>query len=1033
MGKLTLVKAIDSYSASLQVIRDLANFCHLDQENIVIVPDKYSLITEKLIFSELNITSTLNIKVMGINRFASLLLTSANLPTKTISTNKELILLGKVVLQEKENFLFFPKEISDISFLKLLKNTISQLKTSMIYPIDLEPIIDADKKMHDIYLVYKGYENLKGTSMDLADFIDEFVKAEQCFKIDESRIYFCFFDSLTRQGLNILSMLLRRCKSVEFALVQPEENQKNKFLYDSNLYKNILDIASQQNDIVEEVETGSSNFVSNFIAKNIYLTSPKRLEIDDFLNTYECSSTSEIAQMIAKDIRYQIVNGKRYNDLVVGLSSLGEKYQIFKRVFDEYDIPAFFDKENTMNQTLLIQFIDGIISCRGVEKVSVLKNLCFNPFLNIDQEFRQNIFAFLDKYKNISLDLDVAAFQTEQDEQIYFQINELINKLQLNIENQTSACALINKIIKKLELFECEQTCKKLESYFVEIGDFEHQKIYEKIYEKTLKLLNDFIDEAGEVVDAVDNYKLLLDNVFEATKMATLPLGVDCVYVADVSNCFIESNKILYLAQANIDQMPEFQKDVGLLSDKDISRFSKYIKVDPTIRTINQRKRMKLCSTLCVPQQKINIFYSSRDSQGKEYPKATFVSCLQKMFPDCKQVDFIKTISNLKNGKKELIKYLTSGNSQNEIEFSSLYQSLKKADKNIDLITQNINYQNTIKNLNNSKELFFKNDRVSVSQMETYAKCPFGFFLKYGLKLKEENPLDFDPVTIGKIEHYVFEKYYKNHKGADTKIAVNKIFEELKDFREYKPLFAHKKFSSIIDNLKKECVITLDRQNFEQSLSKFEISEKDIENRLKNCTLKFMFTGKKLSLSGVVDRVDRHGNDFVVIDYKTGEVETSPEDVLYGNKIQAYVYSKALTNDNNRAVGALYVPVKAKIKKNAPYFEGVIIEDVVTDFDPTLKNEQKSILLRVKKKSDGSISKVGNTTISKEQFEELQNYSISLIQKNLSNIEQGYIYCSPLENACTYCKYGGICKFDILSGNKARKQKAIKRQSESSN
>ena len=237
-----MTKGIDITSASEQVVADIAPFVScFEEDQIIIVPDRYSLITEKLVFEKLGISSTLNIKVMGINRFASLILQKQNAMPKSMSNNGALIALGKAVYEEKDNFKFFPKSNIDVSFLQQIKNTISQLKTSEVTPEQLEKL--ADDKIHDIYLIYKNYEEKQKTGVDLADFLDVFIQNIEKASFENTRIYFAFFDSMTSQGLSIVNLLLKKAKSVEFALACPQPQQKNKFIYDTALESNLKNLS----------------------------------------------------------------------------------------------------------------------------------------------------------------------------------------------------------------------------------------------------------------------------------------------------------------------------------------------------------------------------------------------------------------------------------------------------------------------------------------------------------------------------------------------------------------------------------------------------------------------------------------------------------------------------------------------------------------------------------------------------------------------------------------------------------------------
>ena len=51
----------------------------LSEDNIIVVPDRFSLVAEKLVFKTLNIKSTFNIHVMGITALARKIISSSGL------------------------------------------------------------------------------------------------------------------------------------------------------------------------------------------------------------------------------------------------------------------------------------------------------------------------------------------------------------------------------------------------------------------------------------------------------------------------------------------------------------------------------------------------------------------------------------------------------------------------------------------------------------------------------------------------------------------------------------------------------------------------------------------------------------------------------------------------------------------------------------------------------------------------------------------------------------------------------------------
>ena len=1029
-----MTKGIDITSASEQVVADIAPFVScFEEDQIIIVPDRYSLITEKLVFEKLGISSTLNIKVMGINRFASLILQKQNAMPKSMSNNGALIALGKAVYEEKDNFKFFPKSNIDVSFLQQIKNTISQLKTSEVTPEQLEKL--ADDKIHDIYLIYKNYEEKQKTGVDLADFLDVFIQNIEKADFENTRIYFAFFDSMTSQGLSIVHLLLKKAKSVEFALNSPQPQQKNKFIYDTSLEGNLKNLAREARVEIEEKIVTSSNFVSNFISNNIYLSNPQNINIKNFANFWECSTADAQFEAVAREIKSHVVLGGRYSDCVVGVSALDENYCVMKRIFEDYEIPCFFDVDITLAQTKPIEFLNLVFEFVEEKDMSILYDIISNIYSNLDGCERSEICEFLDKYKLVDQDLDLHKLENEDDEKTYKKIKNILNIITPHFIDK-NGCVLGGDFVGFLrnifDAFDMQKTTQKMHDYHLENGDLENQKIYEKINEKIEDIFNVFEEETKNEKLAFSEFVVLLNNVFESAKLSVVPLGVDQVFVGDVSKSFFENGKIFFLCGANQDKMPDFQKDVGLISDKDIARFSGKVKIDPTIRTINLRKRLKLCSVLSIPKQKLFVSWVALGDDGKKLTESTFVLGLVKMFAenvqkigfagDIQSEDFAKQISNSKRAKRQLINYLLSPNIQSAENYNSLFYLLSKNDSKIEQIVSQINRKNTIKNLSNS-DVLLKKKRFSVSGLETYAKCPFKYYVEKGLGITEKRPIDLDPILTGNIVHFVLEKYFSAKQTKDPERFVEFAFGELSKKTEYAVLFGHKKFKYGLDRLKKECVKTIKDIVDNQSVSKFKISN-----------LEFVVRGDgfdeeltDLAFFGVVDRIDRLDDKAIVIDYKTGKVDRSSKNFYYGNKIQIFVYCRALEKFCGlKTVGAFYAPISnKKLKKK---YEGYLLEGELENFDPDYSVDGGVLGLNLTSKKQPKKTK-NFVLVNENNFENRKNYAVEIMKTNLRNIKAGFINCSPqrdgINQTCDNCKFLGVCQFDMNGANRPRIIKSV--------
>ena len=79
---------------------------------------------------------------------------------------------------------------------------------------------------------------------------------------------------------------------------------------------------------------------------------------------------------------------------------------------------------------------------------------------------------------------------------------------------------------------------------------------------------------------------------------------------------------------------------------------------------------------------------------------------------------------------------------------------------------------------------FFYNDKTSISQLEQYFACPYAFFVKYGLRLKENKKAAISSPDIGTIIHKFVELFiqdldkFEGLEEAEFEKKAKEIFDE---------------------------------------------------------------------------------------------------------------------------------------------------------------------------------------------------------------------------------------------------------------
>ena len=205
--------------------------------------------------------------------------------------------------------------------------------------------------------------------------------------------------------------------------------------------------------------------------------------------------------------------------------------------------------------------------------------------------------------------------------------------------------------------------------------------------------------------------------------------------------------------------------------------------------------------------------------------------------------------------------------------------------------------------------------RHSATKLETYAACPFRWFLGEALGLRsEEAPEELIQISSrdkGSLVHEILERYILGALGGKPRDypAALRVAEEV---------FAEWEARGLTG---KPLLWDFDRRVILRELERF-VREDTLEPRAAELSfgrgpddypaVEVEVAGERIAFSGQADRVDLEGEGLVVTDYKTGgatEFEGIEDDpVMAGTKLQLHIYARAA----RAAFGGPETPVRAR-------------------------------------------------------------------------------------------------------------------------
>ncbi len=1009
--EIKLITGATAYEAGINTIKKI-DVTNLDFQNIVVVPDAFSMQAESLIFDCLNIKSTFNIEVVGVSRLASKILRQNNIAFSRISSLEEIFTVFKAVKIVKDKMTYFSS--FGVDMCQKILQIIKQFKSCKIKPEQIKSVGDdnLDRKMHDLKLIYEQYETILGEKLDLSKLLDFFVEnAKIALDLSKINLFFVNFDSFTLEINSFICSLAKFVHSVYIGRAKPL-SVKNAYIYEDDIFKKTTALAKEfALSVAEENYPTTLSGPSRAIVENLFAFQIDKCENNHyFLNVLAKNRRDEV-EYVAKYIKNAIFYGKKFNNFAVAVAN-SDYYDLIKTSFAQFDIPVNCDDAVDLSETVLGHFLSKIleIAKTGFDRAG-LEYLASSPLVTKDEQILNGISYFC-----------------VDDEKEFLERFPQFEKLIFSIKSLSKCKKMRNfvEILKDIMLFVAK-------NHQTLVEELEEERFYQKQSEnkQSVELFLQVLDKLVELGVNEDFSLEDFENVFslalKSVKVETIPSYIDAVYVGDVTDSYFEDVDTLFVLGASAGALPRTQNDVGFIDDEDIKKLKLQFALEPEIRVLNRRNRLKLFEVLQHAKKKLIVCLPMSEN-GKQNTRAEFVEDLRKIFGGevlhtvaFEQFD-IGLLSSEENLDKLIFYVGCNENLMNAYsnlkakqklprEFESALFSLLKTKIYVDEPFEELVYERAKKT-------------ISASELENFFACPFKRFLRYDLGVDEKVDITPNKRLFGVFMHELLRIFCNDNQnlGCLTDDDVDKFLKT--NMMPVAQKFYDKKVLEkiyFVKFLTNESKIILKNVIKEQKNSDFRpimLEEKIYEP---------FFDG--LSLVGVVDRVDKCGNYFRVIDYKTGKTDNIKKDLYYGNKLQLFLYASAVGNRTKLdCSGVYYFNCQTKYSKGnakTKLFNGITLKrnEIVEMSDKSLVDGGRSEILGVSVKASAKSGefryKYGSV---EENLTNYFDYAREVSKQAVGEIKSGYVAMKPLKNKCGMCPYLAICKHSQAQGYRDMKK-----------
>ena len=740
-----------------------------------------------------------------------------------------------------------------------------------------------------------------------------------------------------------------------------------------------------------------------------------------------------------KDDLILIIPYNLKSKIIEYLSSLNNLYNIKIMTFEELKKHLLFNynsktinyimKENNISYSNALELINNMYFLfddkydnKKIDNLNNLKKeLIENKLLIFDQYFKKGLkskeiiiygFDYINRFNLKLVDILKSITKTTIIKKEYEQYIPVVhNFLHLNYEIEFIANDILTKKIPLNNVYiygtnkDNINTVKRIfNNYNININLPPESSLYEtKIgYEllNNLKTIENYLESIKDanikkqLINILNNYywinnkediKEMLIYELKHVKLQN-PKYDNAVNITELFNEYFNDNDYVYIIDFNNPYIPKIYKDTDFICDsekfpfletsieKSIIEKENWYKVicgikNLTITSINQNLNGILKPSTLVSDY--NIEFINEDYKISNYSNESNLYNLGLLLDEYQKYGSIN---------KELPNLISTYPNHNYLSYNNKYSKIKYKD--------NFKYN------------------LSYSKMNAYYECPFKFYCDNILKLNQfEDTFD---TYLGSLIHFILSKIYeptfdfeqaKNdflennsfELTLENKMFLNKILDELKDAIKYIKSF--------------------------QNITKYQSIE----------TEKRIITNiNDIDFIGIIDKMLSYDNNYVLIDYKTGNPDIDLRLASFGLNLQlptyAYLIKSIYPNSNITGIYLEHVlkplfnkekdlTIKEQYEKSLKLMGYTLgDESKLKDFDPTYENSEYIHGLKLTSNGFSSYSKV----LTKNNFEKLAKLTEEKIIECISNINKANFVIEPKivngENiTCAYCKYKSVC------------------------
>ncbi|WP_186370730.1 helicase-exonuclease AddAB subunit AddB [Shouchella miscanthi] len=727
------------------------------------------------------------------------------------------VLLRKIVEEQKEKLRIFKRSSHATGFVQEMEQVIIELRQQELtadafYKASRNQSPLIQDKMHDIYIVYKGFEQA---------FQQRFTDKENQLKhatdvlatsnvVKDAVIYVDGFYDFNKLERRFLTTLFKEASSVQIALTLDKDATLDTFFYTNETYQRLVETLQQQGlsyktSWFEPSLRFKRKGIASLEEALVYQDHEKR-ENDGSVQLVEAVNRRVEIDALARSIRsYVRTEGYRYSDIAVVTRDLTLYSDLIERIFPMYDLPFFVDQTKPMIHHPLIEFIRSSLEAimQRYPYEALFRAFKTDLFIPLDEDsirFREQIdqletivLAQGIKGKLWSTDVEWRVKTarhgyedepTEEEMETNHAVNELknqliapLNQLEKQIKQSKTIFEMSRALYTFFEALSIPDKINQVKEQAEAEGAIQLGSEYQQVWDGVIRILDQLVEIGGDNATTPQAFLKTLNAGFENMSFRMVPPAIDQVTVGDMERSRLPKVRVTFVIGVNEGVIPSTPRDKGIVSAQERHELKEkgvsfgYSSFD---RIWHEHFYAYIAQTNA--EEKLVVSYALADEEGAallpspliRYIKDTLDSVpftfVQNEADAVNENHSIEYVSHPKQAFMELIRQLQKWKQGETIDsiWWDVYhwfiqQEHWQSRLKMGLQSLDYAYKEVPLPIEKARDLYGSELVMSVSRMELFKQCSFRHFSQYGLKLKERDVYKLEAFDIGELFHMVLK------------------------------------------------------------------------------------------------------------------------------------------------------------------------------------------------------------------------------------------------------------------------------------